>query len=63
MWLANETGIVGCLDPQSGKVRASERVPPSRMTDPLAADPIEHRVFALEGEHRRLVQLMPPKRC
>ncbi|HEY3036361.1 MAG TPA: hypothetical protein VGJ54_17105, partial [Streptosporangiaceae bacterium] len=26
LWLANQTGIVACLDPQTGKVRAKERL-------------------------------------
>lgn len=64
LWLANESGIVACLDPTSGKVLASEHVPPSQFPDPLlAVDPTSHQVFALDGPRVRLVQLTPPRRC
>lgn len=64
LWLATESGIVACLDPASGKVRASERLPPAQFLDPLlAADPGSQQLFALEGPRVRLVSLLPPKRC
>jgi outer membrane protein assembly factor BamB len=64
LWLANEAGIVACLDPERGTVRASERIPPSRQTDLLAVDTRGHRVFALQEEPRlQIVQLTPPLRC
>jgi len=31
LWLANQVGIVACLDPQTGEVRASERVRQSQL--------------------------------
>jgi len=61
LWLSNESGIVACLDPRTGKVRASERVSPSATLDLLAADAVSHRLYGLEGPG--LVRLTPPRRC
>jgi hypothetical protein len=64
LWVANEAGIVACLDPERGTVRASEHIPPSRQTDLLAVDTLGHHVFALDNEpHLQIVQLTPPQRC
>lgn len=61
LWLANEAGIVACLDPTTGAVRARERVPASRTRDLIAADPATHRLFALESG--ALFQIAAPRSC
>ncbi len=62
LWLANEGGIVACLNPRTGKVRAIERMPQPRGTiDPLAASRASGQVFAA-GDHG-LVQVTPPQQC
>jgi hypothetical protein len=66
LWLAN-LRVVACLDPQTGKVRASERVgqspkPPSQLITQLAAiDPITHTIYGPNGTG--LVQVIPPRQC
>jgi outer membrane protein assembly factor BamB len=62
LWLANQTGIVACLDPQTGKVRAQERLAQARLIYRLlAADPVSRQVFAAGA--RGLVRISPPRRC
>lgn len=63
LWLTNQSGILACLNPQTATVRASERMPPSAMTDLVAIDPHRHRVFATQGSRPRLVELTPPRHC
>ena len=61
LWQATEGGIVACLNPATGRVRAREHVPASHEPDLLAIDPRHHHVFGLEGTG--LVQITPPKAC
>ena len=62
LWLANEGGWVACLNPQTGQVKAAERIPSTRgLISPLAADGATHQMIAT-GEGG-LVQVAPPKRC
>jgi hypothetical protein len=62
LWLANQTGIVACLNPRTGKVRAREKVLQGRLIYRLlAADPVSRQVFAVGA--RGLVQISPPRRC
>lgn len=61
-WLANQLGIVACLDPRTGKVRASERVRQSQLIDRLlAVDPVLDAIYALKTGG--LFQITPPRRC
>jgi hypothetical protein len=62
LWLANQTGIVACLNPRTGKVRAREKVLQGRLIyQLLAADPVSRQVFAVGA--RGLVRISPPRRC
>ncbi|HUY45244.1 MAG TPA: hypothetical protein VMV92_05915 [Streptosporangiaceae bacterium] len=62
LWLATQTGIVACLNPETGKVRAAERVPQARLIyQLLAADPVSRQVFAVGA--RGLLRISPPRRC
>ena len=62
LWLANQAGIVACLDPRTGKIRASERLPQSQLIYQInAIDPTARMIFALhDGD---LLQITPPRRC
>jgi hypothetical protein len=62
LWLANQTGIVACLNPRTGKVGAREKVLQGRLIyQLLAADPVSRQVFAVGA--RGLVRISPPRRC
>ena len=61
LWLSNDTGIVGCLNPETGAVRARERLPAFHEPDLLAVDPNHRYVVGLEGA--RLVEITPPAAC
>ncbi len=61
LWLANQAGIIACLDPRTGKVRALERVPQSRLINLLAATSVSRQVIAIGGHG--LVRISPPERC
>ena len=63
LWIANENGVIACVDPASGAVRAHEQ---SRMNDALnvqllAVDPARHRVYATADN--RLLAFSPPAPC
>lgn len=64
LWLANQLGIVACLDPRTGAVRASERAAGSA-SQPIfllpAVDPARHAIYGFSP--RGLVQITPPRRC
>jgi hypothetical protein len=62
LWVANQVGIVACLDPRTGQVRASERVSQARLPYQLQAiDPARHAIYALSANG--LLQIIPPPRC
>jgi len=61
LWQATDGGIVACLNPATGKVRARERVPAFHEPGFLAVDPTHHRLFGLEAAG--LVQITPPAAC
>jgi hypothetical protein len=63
LWLANDAGIVACLNPQSGKARALEHVPPSGWLGLLSADPHSQRLYASGVTGDLVLQLTPPRRC
>jgi len=63
LWLANQLGIVACLDPRSGTVRASERIGRARQLiySLQAIDPVRRAIYA--STQWALVQISPPRRC
>lgn len=62
LWVANQVGIVGCLDPRTGKIRASEHLRQSQLIYEIEAiDPAARRIFALHNGD--LLQITPPRRC
>jgi hypothetical protein len=62
LWVANQVGIVACLDPRTGQVRASERVSQAQLPYQLQAiDPALHAIYALNTHG--LLQITPPRRC
>jgi streptogramin lyase len=61
LWLANEAGILACLDPTTGIVRAREPVPASQTPDLVAVDTTDHHLFARQGN--QLIQISPPQTC
>jgi hypothetical protein len=64
LWLVNQLGIVACLDPRTGTVRASERATGSANQQIFllpAVDPARHAIYAYNP--RGLVQITPPRRC
>jgi outer membrane protein assembly factor BamB len=61
LWVANQVGIVACLDPRTGQVRASEQVSQSQLIYALQADPARHVIYALSANG--LLQITPPQRC
>jgi hypothetical protein len=62
LWVANQVGIVACLDPRTGKIRASEHLPQSQLIYQLdAIDPTARTIFA--HHYGDLLQITPPRRC
>jgi hypothetical protein len=62
LWLANQAGIVACLDPRTGKPRAMERLRQGQLIFKLlAADPASGQVYA--SDNRGLVAMTPPPKC
>ena len=62
LWVANQVGIVACLDPRSGRIRASEHLPESRLVYSIdAIDPMRRVIYALRDGG--LQQITPPRGC
>jgi outer membrane protein assembly factor BamB len=61
LWQTTENGLVACLNPETGTVRAREHLPASHEPTLLTVDPIHHRLYGLGGVG--LVQITPPKAC
>lgn len=62
LWVANQVGIVACLDPRTGRIRASEHLAQSQLIYQIEAiDPAARRIFALQNGE--LVQITPPRQC
>jgi hypothetical protein len=62
LWVANEVGIVACLNPRTGTVRASEHLGQSQLIYHInAIDPVARTIFALH--YGDLLQITPPRRC
>jgi hypothetical protein len=62
LWVANQAGIVACLDPRTGKPRATERVSQQQLIyQLLAADPLTRQLYGIDAHG--LAALSPPPRC
>jgi hypothetical protein len=62
LWLANQAGIVACVDPRTGEPRAIERLHQDRLIlRLLAADPARRQIYA--SDSRGLVAITPPANC
>jgi hypothetical protein len=62
LWLARQDGIIGCIGPETGAVRARTTLPGLRDSGQLlTADPGRHLVYAL-GQHG-VVAISPPAAC
>lgn len=62
LWLTNESGVLACLDPVTGRVRARERISPQEVLDLLAVDPAAHHLIALNNA-TTLIEITPPASC
>jgi hypothetical protein len=63
LFLANENGVLACIDPQTGAVRAQERLTLAEGPDPqlLAVDAATRQVIATDGS--TLEAVSPPAPC
>jgi hypothetical protein len=62
LWVANQLGIVACLNPRIGTTRASEHLPPSQLISGFdGIDPVARTIFAVR--YGDLLQITPPRRC
>jgi hypothetical protein len=63
LFLANENGVLACIDPQTGTVRAQERFTLAEGPDPqlLAVDAATRQVIATDGS--TLEAVSPPAPC
>ncbi len=62
LWLANQAGIVACIDPRTGKPSAIERLHQDQLIlQLLAADAAHRRKYA--SDSRGLVAITPPANC
>lgn len=62
LWLTNESGVLACLDPVTGRVRARERISPQEVLDLLAVDPAGRHLIALNNA-TTLIEITPPASC
>jgi hypothetical protein len=62
LWLASGSGVVACLSPQTGQVRARTGLPAMGPSDQLlAADPAAHVVYAVG--RAGVIAITPPAGC
>ncbi len=62
LWLTNQAGFVTCLDPVTGRPRATERLGQDKLVYQLfAADPARHRLYGANGNG--LLVITPPPAC
>jgi len=61
LWLGNQLGIIACLDPRTGRVRASERISQSQLVFKLAVDQTRGTIIAIDS--RGLTRITPPAQC
>jgi streptogramin lyase len=63
LWFTSQSGVVACLDPATGRVRAAEHLPQSRTIDFVGIDAGAHRIVAFAGEHAHVDEISPPASC
>ena len=65
LWVATESGLVACLNPATGTIRAQEAVtsPAAQVWDLLAADSGPRLLYGLTQGSAALVTITPPPRC
>jgi hypothetical protein len=62
LWVANQAGIVACLDPRTGAIRASEHLRQSQLIYQIESiDPTARMIFAFDNGD--LLRITPPRRC
>jgi hypothetical protein len=62
LWVANQAGVVACLDPRTGTIRASEHLRQSQAIYQIEGiDPRARMIFAFDDGD--LLQITPPRRC
>jgi hypothetical protein len=61
LWVATGSGLLACVNPRTGQVRAEETTR-STATILLAADRTANTVFAVTG-NARIVTISPPPMC
>ena len=62
LWLTNQSGMLACLDPGSGRTRAIERLSQRKLVYQLfAADPARHLLYG--ADNQGLVVITPPAAC
>ena len=62
LWLANQAGIVACINPRTGEPRAIERLHEDQLIfQLLAVDPARRQMYA--SDSRGLVVITPPAHC
>jgi hypothetical protein len=62
LWLTNESGVLACLDPVTGKARARERISPQEVLDLLAVDPTGRYLIAIDNA-TTIIEIAAPQRC
>jgi outer membrane protein assembly factor BamB len=62
LWLTNESGVLACLDPETGMVRARERISPQEVLDLLAVDAAGRHLFALDNA-TTVIEITAPRSC
>jgi hypothetical protein len=65
LWVATGSGLVACLNPATGAIRAEQIVTSqaAQLWDLLAADPAARLVYGLTLGSQALVAITPPPRC
>jgi ligand-binding sensor domain-containing protein len=63
LWIANESGVIACLDPRTAKVRAGEKIPPSEVPSFVGIDSSAKQLFVVGPTGHGVVRITPPRRC
>ena len=63
LWIANESGFIACLDPQTATVRASERIPQSEAPSIVGIDSNAHALYIVGATGRGVIEVTTPAGC
>jgi hypothetical protein len=63
LWVANQASIVACLDPRTGRVRASEHLPAAQYIFRFEAIDRASRTIFTSGYRGGPLEITPPRRC